>query len=510
MGLNLNLYQSTLSLLRNTMDALMEQVQIIWALILMVGCPMCSIGLGEVVSRLRYHDHPLTETLHIIRVFVLPPLAILLVMLKLLNVPADDITLQVIATVLGLTVTYSLIALVNGIVVSGDRHYTWQFDIPNLLFQVARGGIILCITSYLLANVWQVDLSKVFAALGVGSLVIALALQDTLSNLVSGFLLIFESPFQVNDWVRIKDVEGEVLEINWRAVRLKTPERDVVIIPNGVLGKETIYNYTLIDPLHGDRATFTFSSEEAPNRVIPVLKAAAIAVEGILADPEPEVRPLKFTDHQAEYEVQYYIADFTHTDKIQGQFITNVYYASKRHQLTMPIPSEKHYVLRNDPSHDQDYGSDILNALIALPIFRVLEQDVLNTLARQAKIRYYGVGEMVIRAGEFDEGVCILLEGQAMLSSSSQDGHERLITYLETGDLFGEMALLRNEPSWVSVVVLQDVRLFVLSGDAVFSIAQQHSNFALEMNRFIDERKKMVQRSTESVPATLAIDINLS
>lgn len=485
----------------------MEQTPVIWALLLILGGPICSVGLGEVVARLRRHSHPLTEMFHITRMFALPPLAILLVMLKLLDVPTGDLKVQVVATVLGVTVMFSLIALVNGIFVSGNRRHDWQIDVPNLLFQVARGSVILCVASYLLAKVWQVDLSKVFAALGVGSLVIALALQDTLSNLVSGFLLIFESPFQVGDWVRIKDVEGEILEVNWRAVRLKTPEHDVVIIPNGVLGKETIYNYTLLDPLHGDRTIFTFSNEEAPNRVLPVLKAAALAVEGILADPEPEVRPLRFTDHQAEYEVQYYIADFTHASTIQGQFITNVYYASKRHQLTPPLPSERHYVLHHPPSHDQEHVPDILQALMALPIFQVLAEEELNTLARQAEVKYYGVGETIIQAGEFDEGIGIVLEGQVILSSPDQEGKGRLITYLDAGDLFGEMALLRNEPSWVSVTALQDVQLVVLDGDAVFSIAQHHSNFALEMNRFIDERKKLVQRSTESTPEAIALSL---
>ena len=480
------------------MDAAAEQTQITWALILLIGCPVGSICLGEIVSRLRYRNHPLTDTFQSIRVLLLPPLAILLVALKLLHVPAGDIKIQVMATALGLAVIYSLIALLNGILVPGNRQYDWQIDVPNLLFQVARVGVLLGVVSYLLATVWQVDLSKVFAALGVGSLVIALALQDTLSNLVSGFLLIFESPFQVGDWVRINDVEGEVLEVNWRAVRLKTPDHDVVIIPNGVLGKETIYNYTLLYPLHGDRITFSFASEEAPNRVIPVLKAAALAVEGILAEPEPEVRPLKFTDYQAEYEVQYCIADFTHASTIQGRFITNVYYAAKRHQLTRPMPAAKNYLLQHHPSSDQDFVPNAFKALAALPIFRVLDETVLETLARQAAIKYYGAGEKIIQTGEVDEGIGILLQGQVTLSSLDHDGNACVITYLEAGDLFGEMALLRNEPSLVSVTALQDVELMVLNGDAVFAIAQQHSNFALEMNRFIDERKKMVQRSTKS------------
>ena len=49
------------------------------------------------------------------------------------------------------------------------------------------------------------------------------------------------------------------------------------------------------------------------------LKTAALEVEGILADPAPKVRPLKFTDYQAEYEVQYCISDFTNAEIIQGQ-----------------------------------------------------------------------------------------------------------------------------------------------------------------------------------------------
>ncbi len=495
--------QDCLTLLHIAMDVSMQQAQLVWALTLIIGCPAFSIGLGEVISHLRRHSHPLTEMLCIVRWFTLPTLAIQLVMLKLLHMPTSDTRVQAIATVFSLSLMFSLIESVNAVLVPGNRRYDWQVHVPNLLFQVTRSGVILSVVSYILAYIWGVDLSKVFAALGVGSLVIALALQDTLSNLVSGFLLIFESPFQVGDWVKIKDVEGEVLEINWRAMRLKTSDRDVVIIPNGVLGKETIYNYTLLDPLHGDQVTFTFSNEEAPNRVIPVLKAAAVAVEGILAEPEPQVRPLKFTDHRAEYEVRYFIADFPNAEVIQGKFITNVYYATKRHQLRLPVPSERNYVLHQNPFSLEDFAPDILQSLAALPIFRVLDEDILNTLAHQSEIKYYGIGETIIQSGEFDEGICILIEGRVLLSHINQDGSTCPITYLETGDLFGEMALLRNEPSWVSVTAIQDVQLVMLNGDVVFSVAQDQSNFAMEMNRFIDERKKLVQRSTQSISSSV-------
>ncbi len=70
----------------------------------------------------------------------------------------------------------------------------------------------------------------------------------------------------MGDWIKVGQTEGEVIEINWRAVRLKTRERDVIVIPNGNLGKDTIQNYTLIDPpafSAAEIAIFLFRSSQS-------------------------------------------------------------------------------------------------------------------------------------------------------------------------------------------------------------------------------------------------------
>ncbi|MDB9312240.1 mechanosensitive ion channel [Spirulina sp. CS-785/01] len=483
----------------------MEQQSLIWGLALMLGYPLLNIGLGEIIIRLRSKNNPLFLSLKNLRFLVFPPLITLLVMLYLLKLNDQNIWVQGTESVLGGAVIITIITLLNAIFMPGQkRQYSWQIDVPNLLFQFARVSVALGIFAYLLAMVWQVDLTELFTALGVGSLVIALALQDTLSNLVSGFLLIFESPFKVGDWVRIKDLEGEVLEINWRAVRIKTRERDVVIIPNGVLGKDTIYNYTLLDPLHADRLTFTFSSDAPPNKVIQVLKSAANDAEEILSTPEPLVRPIDFSDYVAKYEVKYYIEDFNQSEEIQGQFVTNVYYAAKRNHLADPVPVEKHFLMPYKILEKSNNRQDILETLNESPIFNILGHEMLSSLAQQAQINYYGVGEVIIHAGELDQGLCILMVGQVMLSAPGGDQKFHTITYLERNDIFGEMALLRDEPSLVSVKVLQDVTLLMLDGETIFSAAQQNSAFSLAMNQFIEERKNAVQRAV--VSNTLAID----
>lgn len=471
----------------------MEQSKLIWGLVLILGYPILTIALGEGVSYLEKRENPLARFFRNIRVFILPPLAIVLVMRQLLNFKVSDISLQLVATILGCATIYTLISLVNVVLAQGKKQQAWQIEVPNLLFQVSRISVVLGVAAYLLAGVWGVDLSQVFAALGVGSLVIALALQDTLSNLVSGFLLIFESPFTVGDWIKVNDLEGEVLEINWRAVRLRTRTRDIVIIPNGQLGQNTICNYTLLDPLHGDRVVLTFSNQEPPNRVKQVLEQVAHSIEGIRSQPPVEIRPIKFTDVLAEYEVEYYIEDFGSAEEIRGQFMINVYYAAKRNNLASPIPMQKHYLLNRKDLQPDENSDKIAQTLLSLSSFSLVDRETVTQLAHNATLKYYGVGEQIVRAGAFDTALFIILDGSVILSVTDGNNQQQEMGRLSTGEFFGETVLLRGEPSPVSVTVADDLKAILIEPDAVFDLAQRYPRFALEMNRFIEERKKFAR-----------------
>jgi small-conductance mechanosensitive channel len=77
----------------------------------------------------------------------------------------------------------------------------------------------------------------------VGAVVAGLALQDTLGNLVSGLAIQVEKPFRLGHWIRLAEWEGEVSEITWRAVKVRTRDGNEVIIPNGELAKSALVNY---------------------------------------------------------------------------------------------------------------------------------------------------------------------------------------------------------------------------------------------------------------------------
>src|SRR5207245_808248 len=94
-----------------------------------------------------------------------------------------------------------------------------------------------------------IQITPILTALGVGGLAVALALQDTLSNLFAGAHLLADKPIRVGDYVKVADtVEGYVVDIGWRSTRVRMLQNMVVTIPNKRVAESIITNYDMPDP----------------------------------------------------------------------------------------------------------------------------------------------------------------------------------------------------------------------------------------------------------------------
>jgi len=94
------------------------------------------------------------------------------------------------------------------------------------------------------ADQFGIDISSVVAGLGIAGLAIALAAQDTLSNIFGGVTLIIDKPFDVDDLIRTGDVEGVVEDIGFRSTRVRRLTKERVTIPNSLIANSSIINYT--------------------------------------------------------------------------------------------------------------------------------------------------------------------------------------------------------------------------------------------------------------------------
>lgn len=471
----------------------MEQSAIVWTLILALGFPFFVLVFGEIIERLERRNNPLASFFRKLRHYALPSLAVFLLIRQfqpqLSQTTETEIILRPIATIFWLAVIYSTLSFINILLTPKEKKQSWQIRIPSLLFHSLRMSVILIIAGYIFDSIWDVDLGQLATALGVGSLVIALALQDTLSNLVSGFLLLFEAPFKIGDWLRVGDLEegevleGEVIELNWRAVRLRTADRDIVIIPNGVLGGNIIYNYTLMDPLHAERVEITFSYQDPPNQVKQILYETAIATGGVYREPPPEVRTIAYEENAILYEVKFYVKNFDDRDDVKDAVTTRLYYAAKRYCLNFP-----EQVLGETIS-----PQEIPRFLQTLPYCKSLNQTTIDTLVQSIIVKDYGIDEVIVKEGEIDDGLFIIWAGSVQLTIRDRIREEREVARLERSEFFGEMALLPREVSPVSARAIKDLTVLVIPRETAIQLISSNPQFAFEMTQYIDERRKIIQ-----------------
>lgn len=116
------------------------------------------------------------------------------------------------------------------------------------LMRKLAGVVIWIIALVVVLNYLGVNITAMIATLGVGSLAIALAAQDTIANVIAGFLIVIDRPFRVGDEVKLPSGERVVvLRIGNRRTKFRAEDGSIVIMPNLDLSKSKIVNYTYTD-----------------------------------------------------------------------------------------------------------------------------------------------------------------------------------------------------------------------------------------------------------------------
>lgn len=121
---------------------------------------------------------------------------------------------------------------------------TLDDDLIPIIRRTAK-TLIWTIAFLVILPFYGVNISALITALGVGSLAIALAAQDTIANIIAGFLIMIDKPFRIGDKIKIPSGETvEVLQIGVRRSRFLAEDQSIIIVPNLDLSKSKIVNFT--------------------------------------------------------------------------------------------------------------------------------------------------------------------------------------------------------------------------------------------------------------------------
>ena len=147
-------------------------------------------------------------------------------------------------------------------------------------------GIIIILISVL--NDFGFKLSHLLGAAGIIGIAVGFASQTSVSNIISGFFLIGEKPFEVNDVIKVGDTTGVVLSIDTLSVKLRTFDNKFVRIPNETLIKSEFTNITKF-PIRRVDLNLGVAYKEDIGKVRTVLKDIALKNPLCLNEPEPVI-----------------------------------------------------------------------------------------------------------------------------------------------------------------------------------------------------------------------------
>lgn len=123
-------------------------------------------------------------------------------------------------------------------------------DIDDSMFRFILKAIrflIYTIAGFLVVTELGYNLNGLVAGLGIGSVVITLAAQDTAKNLFGGLVIFLDKPFMVGDWIEIDKYEGTIEDITFRSTRVRTFENSIVNIPNSIIANASIINWSRME-----------------------------------------------------------------------------------------------------------------------------------------------------------------------------------------------------------------------------------------------------------------------
>jgi small-conductance mechanosensitive channel len=343
------------------------------------------------------------------------------------------------------------------------------------------------------------------AGIAGSAIVLGFALQDTLGNAFAGLAIQIERPFRVGDWVEAGDYEGRVVEITWRATKIRTKTGDLVVLPNSVVAQQAIHNYSA--PATPTRlfVDVGIGYETPPNDARDAIATAVRRVGRVMKDPEPEVLLLDFAGSAITYRVRFWVEEFDDRDEIaRSEVRIALYYELRRRNIEIPWPIQIEYSREEAPRDTPALRDDYRRTIAAVSVLAPLSDEAHRALAAQSRERLFGDGEVIVREGEAGQTMFVVREGCVAITVGPD---ARLVAVTEKGGYFGEMSLLTGDPRTATVTARGDATVLEIDADVFRAYVHSHPAVVDQLAAAAAQRRQELDASRASASApTLAAE----
>jgi hypothetical protein len=246
----------------------------------------------------------------------------------------------------------------------------------------------------------------------------------------------------------------------------------LVVLPNNVVAKEAITNYS--EPTAPVR-TFVdvgASYDVPPTRVKAACAEAVRQCPMVLQLPSPDVLLHGFDASSIAYRTRFWIDDPVNAAVAQDQVRTAIYYAFQRQGIEIPFPIQVEYGREWKPTDPHEQTDAIERVLARIDLFSGLDGEFRREMALAAARAVYGAGETIVRQGDAGQSMFVVATGE--VSVVIEPGRNE-VARIQAGGYFGEMTLLTGEPRTATVLAVGDVEVIEIAADLFRRLASVHT-----------------------------------
>ena len=214
----------------------------------------------------------------------------------------------------------------------------------TLVRHTVRVIIIVIGSLFILSNL-GISIAPLLTALGIGSLAVALALQPTLSNFFAGLHLAFARPIRVGDFIEVETgAKGFVVDIGWRATRLREPQDNIIFIPNSRIVEMVLKNYSMPETVQATRVDigvgYGSDLENVERITIEVARQTLAEVPGGVPSFDPFIRYTTFGASSINFTVTLRVNDIADQPFVVHEFMKRLKIRYDQEKIEIPFPQQ--------------------------------------------------------------------------------------------------------------------------------------------------------------------------
>ncbi|MEM7281134.1 MAG: mechanosensitive ion channel family protein [Pseudomonadota bacterium] len=401
--------------------------------------------------------------------------------------PSSPWVTALLGTLAWMSAAWLVSRLIAYLIVSTSADHRTGAHAPEILINTISAAIYILTFFLIYRFVFDKDTSGLLATSGIATLIIGFAIREMIADFFSGMAISAEQPYRIGDWLEIESgLIGKVVELNWRATRLETQEKKVVVVANSDLASRQFTNLSSPTRAFRDEIEIALNYTSDPTRIHNILQAAILTTEGLHPDGKHDSKIKRFTERGVIYAVRFWLSDYSDRARVRDSVASNVLHHLNQAGVSIPY-SQADILITRRRRPRKETRINARRLLSRIDWLQAMTEEELDNLADVAQERVFHAGDEIVREGDEGDQLYVVVEGLLEAHRDFQGRRER-IGVIEPGQAIGEMSLLTGAQRTATVIAKTQVFALAVGRDAIEVIFKARPEIAGELGRLMATR----------------------